>query len=143
MRLVGGTVPNEGRVEVCLDQQFGTVCDDFWDPVDATVVCRQLGFSTISTLSFVFQAITECCYYVSFEIFFDNQPTDAIAFVRARFGAGTGPIYLDNVACTGTEGQITSCTYDSVTTDCAHSQDAGVFCVPDCEYETINFTIKM
>ena len=49
LRLVGGLILNEGRVEICMDNVWGTVCDDSWSSTDATVVCRQLGFSTTGT----------------------------------------------------------------------------------------------
>ena len=42
--LFGGSSLLEGRVEVCIDNAWSTVCDDAWDVTDATVVCRQLGF---------------------------------------------------------------------------------------------------
>ena len=43
IRLRGGQNSTEGRVEICFNNQWGTVCDDFWDDNDATVVCTQLG----------------------------------------------------------------------------------------------------
>ena len=46
LRIVGGNIANEGRVEICMNNVWGTVCDDSWGSADATVVCRQLNFFT-------------------------------------------------------------------------------------------------
>ena len=46
LRLAGGNIENEGRVEICMNNQWGTVCLESWGSADATVVCRQLGYST-------------------------------------------------------------------------------------------------
>ena len=52
IRLVGSGVPNEGRVEICMNNVWGTVCDDGWGSTDATVVCRQLGYSTTGKFNY-------------------------------------------------------------------------------------------
>ena len=101
IRLVNGQTAYEGRVEVCLNNAWGTVCDDFWDNNDARVVCRQLGFS--------------------------DQNATGIQF--SPFGQGTDLIVLDDVHCTGTESRLTECPYTS-NHNCIHLEDAGVRCQP-------------
>ena len=44
VRLVEGQTISNGRVEICLNGLWGSVCDDGWDTRDAQVVCRQLGY---------------------------------------------------------------------------------------------------
>lgn len=58
--------------------------------------------------------------------------TDAIIHSGASFGQGSGPIYLDDVTCSGTEARLIDCSYDRSTSDCSHSRDAGVTCGTEC-----------
>uniref|UniRef100_A0A8C3BUD4 Neurotrypsin n=1 Tax=Cairina moschata TaxID=8855 RepID=A0A8C3BUD4_CAIMO len=100
VRLVDGESTKEGRVEVFVNGQWGSVCDDGWTDRDAAVVCRQLGFSGT-----------------------------AKARAMAYFGEGQGPIHLNNVECSGVEHTLGQCGRpDTGIHGCWHSEDAGVIC---------------
>ena len=94
LRLVDGDSPNEGRLEVFLNDQWGTVCDDFFGQPDATVACRQVGY------------------------------TGATAIGDAN---GSGPIWLDNVECTGTESRLIDCEHHTGP-NCYHYEDVHLTC---------------
>ena len=109
LRLVGGATANEGRLEILLDGQWGTVCDDYWGKPDADVACRALGYA-------------------------EGSVAAATQFAGAHFGAGAQsmPIWLDNVQCAGTETGLLACPrrYSPAvgTHNCRHNEDVGVRC---------------
>ena len=87
-------------MEIFYKGKWGTVCDDVWDTSDARVVCRQLGF-----------------------------PDAVSAPGSARFGAGSGQIWLDDVGCSGSESSLVTCQHRGWGVEnCGHSEDASVIC---------------
>ncbi|NXY92331.1 WC11 protein, partial [Alcedo cyanopectus] len=100
IRVVGGENGCSGRVELWHHGSWGTVCDDSWDMRDAHVACRQLGCG----------------------------PALA-ALDQAAFGEGTGPIWLEQVECHGTEPSLQACwARPGDSGVCRHKEDAAVRC---------------
>ena len=66
IRLVDGTSIQEGRLEVCSNGKWMTVCDSNFNVADALVVCRQLGLSTPSTSVLISRSSLVICGQLSF-----------------------------------------------------------------------------
>ncbi|KAM5236305.1 soluble scavenger receptor cysteine-rich domain-containing protein SSC5D [Ctenodactylus gundi] len=100
LRLVSGPHGCAGRLEVWHGGRWGTVCDDGWDLRDAAVACRELGCG------------------------------GALAAPGgARFGPGSGPVWMDDVGCGGGEQALRDCPRSPWgRSNCDHSEDAGLVC---------------
>uniref|UniRef100_A0A3B1KK81 SRCR domain-containing protein n=1 Tax=Astyanax mexicanus TaxID=7994 RepID=A0A3B1KK81_ASTMX len=100
VRLMNGGSRCAGRVEVLHRGQWGTVCGNNWDMRDAAVVCRELGCG-------------EAVHAVS----------------ESHFGSGSGPIWMDDVDCSGSESTLKNCQMRGWGKhNCNPSTDAGVIC---------------
>jgi len=118
LRLVNGSVPYEGRLEICLNEVWGTICDTNWGSTQASIACSSLGFSASGKSSFILGSTAVMLVY---------NISGAVGTTSSYFTAGTGPINIDSVSCTGNEDSLLDCTYSTQTT-CTHSSDAGIRC---------------
>ena len=98
-RLSDGHNSSSGRVEMYVNEQWGTVCDDDWTTESSAVMCRQLGLGNTGT------------------------------FYHHGGGPVDFPIHLDDVRCDGSEANILACLHSPLSThNCNHSKDVGVTC---------------
>ena len=127
VRLAGGN-DTAGRVELCYDNTWGTVCDDDWDTEDARVVCRQLGLPSLGK-----PVTPHVCYRtdhcVSFAVLFSAHVAP-LALGNNVYSGATGRILLDDVECTGFEDSLLQCNYRGIigSHNCGHHEDASVVC---------------
>ncbi|XP_052271845.1 neurotrypsin-like [Dreissena polymorpha] len=104
IRLVNGSRPSEGRLEVFNNNIWGTVCNDDFDTSAAKVVCRMLGFAGNLFVPAVLES--------------------------PNYGQGTGPIWLDDVRCNGNESSLSYCRAKNWGEhNCGHHEDVGVDCI--------------
>ncbi|XP_062448979.1 deleted in malignant brain tumors 1 protein-like isoform X6 [Rhea pennata] len=108
LRLANGSSHCTGQVEVFIEQQWGTVCNDGWDLLDAAVVCRQLGCGMA-----------------------------LLASSSAQSGKRSNSFRLSSVHCSGSEGSLMECSAQQVN-DCHHREDAGVKCADPTEVRLVN-----
>ncbi|XP_052772242.1 scavenger receptor cysteine-rich domain superfamily protein-like [Mya arenaria] len=107
IRLSGGQSKIEGRVEIKSMDTWGTICKDRFGIREADVICNMMGF-----------------------------PPAQDVYLNGEYGAGTGPIFVDDLSCGLSDTHINNCSY--VTYDnCSHLQDVAVKCTV-CDEPTPN-----
>ena len=95
-----GNTGSKGRLEIYYNGTWGTVCDDGFSNTEARVVCNSLGYG------------------------------DTGRVIGNSYGAGDGPVWLDNVQCHGRESHITDCRHNGWGHhNCSHSDDVSVSCI--------------
>lgn len=109
----------EGRVEICYNNTYGTICDDLWNENAAAVVCRSFnGKSRIYSLSDTIKFLNSTVSH--------GAP---ISGRDSKYGSGTGQVILDNVVCNGSEQNLLHCSHAGVLhNNCNHNEDAAVIC---------------
>ncbi|XP_069500624.1 HHIP-like protein 1 [Ambystoma mexicanum] len=94
-------LPGRGRVEIHINGEWGTICNDMFDSRAAGVVCRQLGFAFVLKVA-----------------------------KKAEFGEGVDlRILLDDVRCEGNEQTLLECRRSKIGQhNCGHDEDVGIIC---------------
>ncbi|XP_048379655.1 deleted in malignant brain tumors 1 protein-like isoform X2 [Stegostoma tigrinum] len=114
MRLVNGTDPCSGRVELNYKDIWGAVCDDEWDIEDANVACKQMGCGPASS-----------------------------APGSAQFGEATGMFWLDDIECKGHELNLFQCPSSPGGKHNCHAEEAAsVICLDPISLRFMNGTDK-
>ncbi|XP_041371612.1 scavenger receptor cysteine-rich domain-containing group B protein-like [Gigantopelta aegis] len=113
LRLVNGSTDKEGRLEVFYNNQWGTICDKYFDTIAAAVACKMLG----------------------------HRPVGAQMLSRDDVTDGTGPIWMSSIDCNpGSEDSLTDCEHHGWEQDqeiilnsdnCQHKNDVGIRCEGD------------
>lgn len=115
IRLAASSNPLTGRVEICVNSTWGTVCNDYWDDSDASVVCRQVGFSG-EGININIKEI-------------ETASIGAIAQTRYYYYLSNFPVHITDLNCNGTEESVLDCSHNTITQhSCQRYSTAYVQC---------------
>ena len=134
VRLVNGSTEQEGRIEVCVNGVWGSICDQGWDTDDGDVVCQQLGYTRQGPI------IINPNYYYYYYCLYQTEPT---IFNNSYYGDGNYPIVYSNINCRGWENAITDCNKDNyLEYTCPSGHVAGLRCngVPSANQQTADYS---
>ena len=114
---------SRGRVEICIGGRYGTVCDNSWDNRDASVVCRQLGFSPYGKMvTLLVDSICSIHYNCVYN-------SGAVAVSSEYYGENSRPMSVKEVECIGSELTLLDCNLESNNQNvCGSLEDAGIVC---------------
>ena len=116
-----GGATYRGRLEICINFVWGTVCDDSFDTSDARVACRQLGYEVDGEKSKQVFSTALCINSLIVVRYYSN----------AYFGQGRGPTWLNYLYCSGFENSLLDCNRAYAIGNpngCSHSEDVGIEC---------------
>lgn len=123
-----------GRLEILIEGTWGTICDDSFDALDASVACRQLGFGSSGKLGYC-----KLCSFHRQSNAMRCQPADPFFIPGASFflcseesdkcEPGTGPVWMSNIECSGSEEKLFMCEHALESEFvCFHWEDIGITC---------------
>ena len=136
VRLVNGSGRHEGRIEVCFNETWGTICDSSYRlslNIPADVICQQLGYFGAGIILFSSRTLSHTLLCI---------------IERSTFGFGRGslPILAKYVYCRGYESNIGECTYSTTgLSDCFHygGDIVGVQCISSSSFVLCSVCVQL
>lgn len=119
VRLAGSSTPNKGRVEICINTVWASVCSSNFHLEEANVVCGQLGYLRTGVFSEKINVFIQLLFH---------HHAGSVIRGSAYYGQGSGTV-VSHFSCRGNENYLYNCSnYPRYGASCSHHQDIGIDC---------------